>query len=243
MSLHEPTAALAFTLGLWTAVQPCPMTANVAAVVWLGRRAESVRGGVLAALLFVAGQTIAYVSLSWLVLGGIAASWRLSAFLQQHVNEFLGPAWIIAGMVLLGLIEFRLPRFPSPLPPGEGQGVRADSCATRGVPKISSWSALPLGIVLAMAFCPVTAVLFFVNLVTIARSGSSHVVYPLVYAIGASLPVAGLALLLGTGSRWLGTAFDSAQRMHWWLNRAAGVVLLAVGVYYALRFDFAVLPS
>lgn len=132
MNLQEPSAAVAFGLGLWAAVQPCPMTANVAAVAWLARRAEPVRAHasrrLFAAVLFILGQTVTYVALAWLALAGIASSSRISLFLQGHVNEVLGPVWIVAGMVLLGLIEFRMPRVGrafSPRPPGEGQGVWA----------------------------------------------------------------------------------------------------------------------
>ena len=98
-----------------------------------------------------------------------------------------------------------------------------------------------MGIVLALGFCPVSATIFFVDLLTIAGGGGSHVLYPTVYALGASLPVFVIALLLGTGSRWLGSTLNRTQQMQRWLNRTAGGVLLAVGVYYSLRFNFEVL--
>ena len=58
---------------------------------------------------------------------------------------------------------------------------------------------LPLGIVLALGFCPVSATIFFVDLLTIAAGGGSHVVYPALYALGAALPV--LAFAAGLGAR------------------------------------------
>ena len=109
LNLENPSAAMAFGLGLWTAVQPCPMTANLAAVSYLGRRAGSPGSALAAALLYAAGQMIAYVGLALLVLEGLASAWRLSVLLQQHVNQILGPVWILAAMVLLDLIHFRLP--------------------------------------------------------------------------------------------------------------------------------------
>jgi cytochrome c-type biogenesis protein len=249
MNLHEPSLAVAFTLGLWTAIQPCPLTANLAAVAWLGRRVGSTAGGILAAALFVAGQVMTYVALAWLVLQGIAASWRLSALLQQHVNELLGPVWIIAAMVLLGLIQFRLPRlgfrgYAPPLPAGEnvsGTLRVPPAIGTRSVPD-TIWTAFPLGIMLALAFCPVTAVLFFVNLLTIATAGGSHIVYPVLYALGAALPVAVFAVLLQAGSHWFGSLVSRTQQVQRWLNRAAGGGLLLIGTYSCLRFNFALLP-
>jgi cytochrome c biogenesis protein CcdA len=229
MNLQEPSAAMALGLGLWTAIQPCPITANLAAVSYLGRRAGSPGGALFAALLYAAGQMIAYVVLALLVLEGVASAWRLSAWLQQHVNQILGPLWILTAMVLLDLIHFRLP--------GARVGAEWQS-------RIDSWGAssgLVLGIVLALGFCPVSATIFFVDLLTIAKGGGSPIVYPALYALGAALPVLTFAVLLSTGSRWLGAALDHTQQVQRWLNRVAGGVLLAIGIYYALAFNFEVL--
>ncbi len=185
MNLQDPSAAMAFALGLWTAIQPCPMTANLAAVSYLSRRAGSAGSALVAALLYAAGQMIAYEVLALLVLEGIAAAWRLSALLQQHVNQILGPIWILTAMVLLGLIHFRLP------------GVRVGPAWQSRINAWGAWSAMPLGIVLALGFCPVSATIFFVDLLTIARSGGSRLLYPALYALGAALPVLVFAVLLG----------------------------------------------
>jgi cytochrome c biogenesis protein CcdA len=101
---------------------------------------------------------------------------------------------------------------------------------------------LPLGIVLALGFCPVSATIFFVDLLTIAGHGGSHVAYPALYAMGAALPVLAFAAALGAGSAWLGLALNRTQQVQGWLNRAAGGVLLVIGIYYALKFNFGILP-
>ena len=97
-----------------------------------------------------------------------------------------------------------------------------------------------MGIALALAFCPVSATLFFVNVLTISIDGGSCVVYPAVYAAGTALPVILFAFLLAAGAGWLGEALRRTQQVQRWLNRFAGGVLLAVGVYYSLRFNFEV---
>ena len=205
------------------------MTANLAAVSYLGRRTGSPGSALFAALLYAAGQVIAYVVLAVLVLEGITADRPLSVFLQQHVNQILGPVWILTAMVLLDLIHFRLP------------GVRATTEWQSKVNAWGAWSALPLGIVLALGFCPVSATIFFLDLLTIARNGGSHVVYPAIYALGAALPVLVFAAGLGAGSRWLGSALNRTQQVQRWLNRAAGGVLLIIGIYYSLKFNLEVL--
>jgi cytochrome c-type biogenesis protein len=237
MNMHEPSALLAFGLGLWTAVQPCPMTANVAAVSYLGRRAGTPLSAIGVAVLYAAGQTIAYVSLALLVLEGIASAWRVSAWLQQNVNLVFGPVWILAGMALLGLLPIRLPR--PRLDSLSANLTERDKTAVRAR---AAWCALPFGILLALGFCPVTATIFFVDLLTIALTDGSHVVYPCVYALGAALPVLVFAVLLSAGSSWLGSILNRAQQVQRWLNWSVGGVLLVLGIYDALKFNFEILP-
>ena len=71
----------ALGLGIWTAVQPCPMATNVAAISYLGRRVDSPRWVLLAGLLYALGRTLAYVVLAVLVVESLQAS-RVSIFLQ-----------------------------------------------------------------------------------------------------------------------------------------------------------------
>ena len=231
MNLHDPSAAMAFGLGLWTAVQPCPMTANLAAVSYLGRRAGSPGSALFAALLYAAGQTIAYVSLALLVLEGIASAWRLSEFLQQHVNQILGPVWILTAMVLLDLIHFRLP------------GVRV---GPKWQAKIDAWGTVErvaAGDCVGPGFLPRVGHDLLRGPVDDCqgrRDPTSCIRHSTPWA--AALPVLALCRWAGGGSRWLGAALNRTQQVQRWLNRVAGGVLLAVGIYYALAFNFEVLP-
>jgi len=207
------------------------MTANLAAVCYLGRRAGSPGSALMAALLYAAGQVIAYAVLAVVVLEGFASAWRLSAFLQEHVNLIIGPIWILTAMVLLDLIPLRLPT------------VRLGPNWQATIDAWGAWCALPLGIVLALGFCPVSATIFFVDLLAIAAGGGSHLLYPVLYALGAALPVLAFAAAVGAGSRWVGSALNRTQQMQRWLNRAAGGVLLVVGIYYCLTFNLEILAS
>ena len=173
----------------WACGPPCnrvPMTANLAAVSYLGRRAGSSGSALFAALLYAAGQMIAYVGLALLVLEGVASAWRLSVWCKQHVNQVLGPVWILTAMVLLG---------PDSLSPA-GSERRGRSGRRRSMPG-EHGARCRWGFVLALGFCPVSATIFFVDLLTIAAGGGSHVLYPAVYALGAALPVFLIALLAG----------------------------------------------
>lgn len=95
----------AFLLGLQTAISPCPMATNIAAISFIGRRVTSARSVFLAGLLYALGRTVAYVGLAILLLTSLFARTDLSAFLRTTMNQLLGPILIVVAMFLLDLIR------------------------------------------------------------------------------------------------------------------------------------------
>ena len=97
------------------------------------------------------------------------------------------------------------------------------------------WGALPLGAVLALAFCPVSAALFFGSLVPLATENRSPILLPAVYGIGTGLPVVVFAVLIALGVGWMGSALDRVQAFEKWARFATGLVFVGVGVFETLR--------
>jgi cytochrome c biogenesis protein CcdA len=100
------------------------------------------------------------------------------------------------------------------------------------------WGAGILGLVFALAFCPVSAGLFFGGLVPLAVEQNSPLLLPLVYGIGTALPVIVFAALLAAGARRLGEALDRVQVFERWARRVTALVFIAVGIYETLRSTF-----
>ena len=222
--------AAAVGLGIWTALQPCPMATNLAAISYLGRRAASPWRTFWAGVLYALGRAIAYVALAGLILAGVLSSWRVSSFLQQSMYELLGPLLILVAMVLLEMIRFRVP--------GVAIGAGFQS-------RIDAWGigfALPLGIVFALAFCPVSAACFFVSLLAMLAAHDSPWVLPAAYGLGTALPVIAFAMLIALGVRSFGRWFDRLVQIERWTRRAAAMALLAIGFHLALKYDFQIVP-
>jgi cytochrome c biogenesis protein CcdA len=206
------------------------MATNLAAVSYLARRAGGPWRVLAAGLMFALGQAIAYVALAVLLLGGMASAGRVSTFLQANVGRLLGPTFVLAAMVFLELLSFRVPR------------PAAGSAWPRRLAALGLAGALPLGMLLALAFCPVSAACFFVSLLAILTASHSRILLPSLYALGAALPVVVFAVLLAAGVGWLGKATDRAQQVQRRFRLIAGVVLLAIGIHYSLKFNFEVTP-
>jgi len=217
-------SASAVWLGLMTSVSPCPLAANIAAMSYVGREVGSRRRTLLAGLLYTLGRAFAYAALAAILVGGLLSVPEVALFLQTYMNRILGPLLVAVGLVLLEWV--RLPGFGSQL--YDRTGARLVKAGLVG--------ALPLGAVLALAFCPVSAGLFFGGLIPLALEHRSSLWLPAVYGIGTGLPVVVFAVLLSAGLAWAGSAFHRLQAAERWARRVTALVVIAVGLYYTWSF-------
>jgi cytochrome c-type biogenesis protein len=215
-------AASALWLGVLTSISPCPLATNIAAISYIGRRVDSTRQVVLAGLLYTAGRTLAYVVLAFVLVKTALSVPQVSLFLQKYMNLLLGPALVLVGMFLVGLLSLNV----------GGKGV-SDKFRQR-VDALGIWGALLLGIGFALAFCPTSAALFFGNVMASLQAGSS-IALPLLYGIGTALPVIVFAALIAVGSQKLGTAFNAIGKVEWWARMVTGWAILLIGVWLTLR--------
>ena len=107
------------------------------------------------------------------------------------------------------------------------------------VDKMGVWGAGLLGMVFALAFCPVSAGLFFGGLVPLAIKGNA-VLLSTLYGIGTALPVIGFALLLAFAAHWVGAAFNKLTVIDVWVRRVTAAVLIIIGLYLILKHNFGI---
>jgi len=213
----------ALWLGILTSISPCPLSTNIAAVSYVGRRVGSGRAVLLSGVIYTGGRSLAYLVLGAASVWSLMSMVSVSTFLQGTFSRLLGPILIVLGLVLLGIFEFRVPSV------GVSDGLQAR------VDRAGVWGAGILGLVFALAFCPVSAGLFFGGLVPLAVERSSPLLLPVVYGIGTALPVIIFAALLAAGARRLSEALDRVQVFERWARRVTALVFIGVGVYETLR--------
>ena len=213
----------ALWLGILTSISPCPLSTNIAAVSYVGRRVGSSRAVLLSGALYTAGRSLVYLVLGAVSVWSLMSMVSVSTFLQGTFPRLLGPILIGLGLLLLGVFEFTLPSL----------GVN-DKLQKR-VDRAGIWGAGILGLVFALAFCPVSAGIFFGGLVPMAVERSSPLLLPVVFGIGTALPVIVFAALLAVGAGWLGKALDRVQAFEVWARRVTAVVFIGVGLYETLR--------
>jgi cytochrome c-type biogenesis protein len=219
----------AIWLGILTSISPCPLASNIAAISFVSRKVHRTRDVFLSGALYTLGRALAYVALGLLLMAGLAAMDEVSRFLQKYMNQILGPVLILVGMILLELINLKLP--------GSGISGRMEERVDRwGV-----WGAGLLGSLFALSFCPISAALFFGSLIPLALQNESGIILPAVYGFGTGLPVFLFAILIALGARSVGKAYGRIASFEKWARRITGSIFIGVGIYYCLVHIFRIL--
>jgi len=216
----------AIWLGILTSVSPCPLATNIAAVSFISRRITQRNTVFLSGILYTLGRSLTYIVLGILIVKTLINVPILSDFLQRYVNKILGIVLILVGMVLLDLL-----RIPLPIP-SISENV-AKKLAEKG-----TFGSLPLGILFALAFCPVSAALFFGGLIPIAVKAKSGIGLPLIYGIGTGLPVLLFAFLVAAGTGYINNLYHRITRIEFYTKKVTGITFILIGVYYALAYIF-----
>lgn len=228
----------AFWLGLLTSISPCPLATNIAAISFLGRSVGNTRNVLLSGLLYTLGRTVVYVGLGVLILmvlhaasaGGEPNSEasEVSRFLQKYMGVILGPVLILVGMMLLGMLDVT-----GSLSLG-GQGLQDR------IGKGGAFWALPLGVLFALSFCPVSASLFFGGLIGLSSQHSSPFLLPTLFGIGTALPVLVFAFIITFASQYVAKAFNALTKFERWFRVTTGVMFILAGLYYTLTHVYGV---
>ena len=126
---------------------------------------------------------------------------------------------VLIGLFMLFGHRLRLPQF--------GFSGRAEGLARRG-----GWGALLIGILFALAFCPTSGVFYFGMLIPMSATATAGYLLPAIFAIATALPVLAVAWLLAFSVQQVGSFYGRMQTVQKWLNRIAGLLFIAIGLYY-----------
>jgi cytochrome c-type biogenesis protein len=216
----------ALWLGILTSVSPCPLASNIAAVSFISRDIKKKSTVLWAGASYIFGRTLCYAALG----AGISASLvnvpLVSHYLQMYMPKVIGPLLVLTGFVLLDWISLPFTGFVI-------SQARAQSLKSRG-----AWGAMLLGIIFALAFCPVSAALFFGSLIPLAVSTKSPLLFPFVYGLGTGLPVIVFAVAIVFGVHWVSGLFKKITAAERIVRIATGAILILIGLYYIAKYIF-----
>lgn len=212
---------LAFWLGILTAICPCPMATNIAAISFVGRTIKAPLAVLLNGLFYTLGRVVAYTLLGMLIIQGLFFSPELSHLLQKYMNLLMGPLLLLIAMVLLKLITV------------PGFGLTLNTLQKRFENR-GAIGAFALGILLALTFCPSSAALYFGSLIPLAIQHHSEVLFPAVYGIATGLPVMAIAFVIAFSAQRISRFYAALAHLELWAQRVTGILFLLLGLYLTL---------
>ena len=210
----------ALLLGLITAISPCPLATNIAALAYVSRRATERRYAVITGALYTLGRMFSYSIIGVLIIVAGLEIPGVATFLQDFGEQVLGPLLIVVGVIMLSINKISLS-----LGGGKLSSIGA---------KVANWGMIGgflLGALFALAFCPYSAVLFFGVLIPLALKSAGGVTLPAVYAIGTGLPVLVFGTLLSLGVARVSTWLDAVTRVEKIIRVAVSIIFIGVGIY------------
>jgi cytochrome c-type biogenesis protein len=213
----------AFLLGLITAIAPCPLATNIAAVAYISRDVTDRKYAVITGALYTLGRIVSYSVLGILIIAVGLEIPGVSAFLQDVGEQILGPILIIVGLLML---------FIDRIPFGRGGGKLASLGG-----KVANWGMIGgflLGIIFALAFCPYSAVLFFGALIPVALESNVGMALPAIYAIGTGLPVLIFGTFLSLGIAGVATWLNAVTRAERIIRIVVSIIFIGIGIYYVV---------
>jgi len=213
----------ALLLGLVTAISPCPMATNIAAIAYVSRRATERKYAVITGILYTLGRMFSYSILGILIIVAGLEIPGVASFLQDFGERVLGPLLIVVGLIMLNIHRFSF-------------GLGGGKLSAIGE-KVAGWGMIGgfvLGVLFALAFCPYSAVLFFGVLIPLALKSTGGVTLPAVFAIGTGLPVLVFGTLISVGVTKVSTWLNAVTRAEKVIRIIVSIIFIGVGIYYVV---------
>ena len=217
-------ALTAFLLGLITAISPCPLATNIAAIGFISKNIEERDRIFYKGLLYTAGRILAYTVLGIIlicILREGASAFGIQKAVAKWGELLVGPLLLVIGLFMLFGHRLNLPKFGF-----DGNGEK--------IAKKGGWGAFFLGVLFAMAFCPSSGVLYFGMLIPMSVTVSAGWLLPVIYAITTALPVLIVAWIFAFSVQNIGKFYGKIQTIQKWLNLIVGLLFIAVGIYYCI---------
>lgn len=212
----------AFLLGLLTAISPCPLATNIAAIGYIGKDIEDRRRVFLNGILYTAGRIVAYTVLGLvliLIIRQGASMFGIQKFFGTWGEMLLGPALIVIGLLMLFSQRLQLPQFGF-----NGSNVE-------GLKRHGGRGAFLLGVLFAMAFCPTSGMFYFGMLIPMSATATMGYLLPVVFAIATALPVLIVAWLLAFSMQKVGKFYGRMKDIERLTTVIVGVLFVLIGLY------------
>lgn len=222
-------ALAAFILGLLTAISPCPLATNIAAIGFISKNIEDRKAIFMRGIYYTVGRVLAYTVLGIILISILkegASMFGIQKAISKWGELLIGPVLLVIGLFMLFGHKLNLPKFGF-------DGSNSEKLAGKG-----SWGALLLGVLFAMAFCPSSGMFYFGMLIPMSVTATVGWFLPVLFAVATALPVLVVAWILAFSVEKVGEVYGKIQTIQKWLNIVVGTLFVIVGIYYCYTMYF-----
>lgn len=221
MGTSDIALVAAFFIGLMTTLSPCTLATNVTAIAYISKKIDNSKHTLVVGLLYAFGRAFTYAALASLIVYVGINIQGVSFFLQEYGEKLFGPLLILIGLVALDILKL--------------DSLTCDGILTPIQKKVSEkgyLGAFFLGVILSLAFCPFSAVLYFGMLIPLAIKTGDTILLPSVFGFATGLPVVLFSILLVNSISKLGQVMGKVQKFEKWMRLLVGVAFVLLGLYY-----------
>lgn len=219
---------VAILLGVISAISPCPMTTNISALGYIAKNITSSRKILLDGIYYVLGRVITYTILGTIAIYVIRKGSNLDVvnnFLNEYGEMILPPVLVFMALVTLNVFRFR------------HRHIHDGSCACNEKPESrygrGGFGALLMGIVFALAFCPINGMFFFGMLAPVAAKSTGGYFMPVIYGLITGLPVVIITCILAFSIGKIDLVHSKMAKIEKWCRIFVAAMLLIFAAYFA----------
>ncbi|HOI27044.1 MAG TPA: aromatic aminobenezylarsenical efflux permease ArsG family transporter [Paludibacteraceae bacterium] len=216
----------AFLMGLVVSISPCTLAGNVSAVTYLAKDERNDKKRVfLKGVVYTLGRTFMYACVGMLLVY-FASGIKIGASFQHTLGMIAGPLFILIGLLMLDIIHIH--------------GL-ADKCLAKlnfSNMNRSFWGSFFLGFILAFAFCPYCAGIYFCAMIPLAITAQMGVFLPLFFALGAAVPILIMSWIWSYSFNGLSGMYDRFAKFELWFRRILALLFILSGVLFVMEYYF-----
>lgn len=210
----------AFVLGILVAINPCQLAISISALTYIIRRDMARQASFVQLLLYALGRSITYTVLGWILICLLGGGKNIDG-----VQNLLSKSEALLPYILVAMGLFMLYRGLH-----RHHHEHGEDCHNSGqlIKRNGPMGSLILGITLALAFCPESAVFYFGIMIPLSVTSDAGPLIPIIFAIGAALPVIALAVFMHK------TANKMLHISHTFEHFQQGINIITALIFFAL---------
>lgn len=212
-------------LGIIVALCPCTMATNITAFTAMSAKRDGLHTAFLRGVCYSLGRAVAYMGLG-LILFAFAREIEIDDRFHHYFGMLIGPIFILIGILMLDIIHIH------------GLEEKCMGLFDQWLGNISYRKAFTMGLILAFAFCPYSAMLYFGVAVPSSMVLDNGYWVPIFFSIGATLPLIAIAALFAYGFNSAQGILQKVQRYEVWFRRFLAILFIISGIMFILEYYF-----